>query len=270
MDKDEIRDNNLLIMKKAGINESQAKVYLALLEHGELSPVKLAKITGETRTNAYMICEKLLKLGLIRKIDGRKTTYSANHPVALEVLAEKRRKILTRNEQEVKQGVGNLIDLYYAQSERPSAKTLQGEEGIKEIFNDIIRTKKDTFLVRSQFDKKLDRKFLRNYREKRQALGINTYAITIDTENGRKHILEGRDQETLFHRTIIDKKRYTAPVEIDVYGDKTAFVSFGETQTSFIISSPAIAEAMRQICQIIIEDNRAYSDSIIAGIKRSR
>ena len=60
------------ILRKAGLTESQAKGYLALIEHGSLSPVELAEKTGETRTNGYMICEKLEKLGLATKKDDKK------------------------------------------------------------------------------------------------------------------------------------------------------------------------------------------------------
>ena len=43
------------ILRKAGLTESQAKGYLALIEHGALSPAELAEKTGENRTNGYMI-----------------------------------------------------------------------------------------------------------------------------------------------------------------------------------------------------------------------
>ena len=65
------------ILRKAGLTESQAKGYLALIENGELSPVELAEKTGESRTNGYMICERLEKLGLATKKDGQKAGFYA-------------------------------------------------------------------------------------------------------------------------------------------------------------------------------------------------
>lgn len=55
------------ILRKAGLTESQAKGYLALIEHGQLTPVQLAEHTGESRTNGYQVCEKLVSLGLATK-----------------------------------------------------------------------------------------------------------------------------------------------------------------------------------------------------------
>ena len=49
---------------KLGLTASQANGYLALVEHGSLSPVELAAHTSESRTNGYQICDKLEALGL--------------------------------------------------------------------------------------------------------------------------------------------------------------------------------------------------------------
>ena len=50
----------------------------------------------------------------------------------------------------------------------------------------------------------------------------------------------------------MDVEDYTSPMEIMVYGDKVAMIAFGETQMATIITSPIIAEAMRQILKILI------------------
>jgi len=240
------------ILKKAGLTESQAKGYLALIENGELTPNELAQITGETRTNAYAIVDKLVSFGLATKKDSSKAIYIANHPSTVETLAERRRKALVKNEQEVKRGISPLVDLFYAHNELPGTRVLQGIEGIKEVYADTLRTKKDIYLVRTTADvPDLGLEFLEKYREKRAATGIHTYGITTYTKYGHKASIDGTDEAMLFIRTFIPDNSYTAPVEIDIYGDKVAFISFGETQMATIINSPTIAEAMRQIIKIV-------------------
>lgn len=242
------------ILKKAGLTESQAKGYLALVENGDLTPGELAKITGETRTNAYAIVDKLISLGLVTKKDSSKAIYAANHPSAIETLAERRRKALVKNEQEVKQGLSPLIDLFYASHELPGARTLQGIDSIKEVYSDILRTKKDIYLLRSIADvPDLDLNYLNNYKIKRASLNIHTHALTPHTEIGHQNATNGDDEKMLFIRTFYPNQSYTAPVEIDVYGDKVAFIAFGETQMTTIITSPPIAEAMRQIIKLYTE-----------------
>lgn len=244
---------NTTILKKAGLTESQAKGYLALIEYGALSPAELAEKTGESRTNGYMICEKLEKLGLATKKDGTKATYTPNHPSALEALAERRRKILMRNEQEVKNNLSPLIDMFYQFSEMPGTRTLQGIDGIKQVYADTLKLKQDIYFLRTTADEvDMGLEYLNNYRKQRAGLGIHTYALTPSTKSARERLGSDEDANMLFHRTLLTENSYTAPVEVDVYGDKVAFISFGETQMATIIDSPPIAEAMRQIIQLLI------------------
>ncbi len=241
------------ILKKAGLTESQAKGYLALVEHGESTPAELAEYTGETRTNAYAIVDKLEKLGLAIKKDSNKTKYTAAHPSAIENLAEKRRKIMAKNEQEIKTNISSLIDMFYSFNELPGVRTLEGIDGIKTAYADTLKERKDIYLLRTIHDSKLnvDREYWSKYRKNRAELGINTYAITPVTELAKSH-LENEDEQMLFHRTFLpNNSDYDAPVEIDVYGDKVALIAFGETEMATIINSPPIAEAMRQILQLL-------------------
>lgn len=240
------------IIRKAGLTESQAKGYLALIEHGMLTPTELADHTSESRTNAYMICEKLEKLGLASKTDAKKSTYKPSHPSALETLAEKRRKALVRNEQEVKGGLTSLIDLFYSSNELPGTRTLQGVDGIKEVYKDTLRTGQPIYLLRTIADiPDLGQDYLDSYREKRAGLGIVTYALTPDTDYARANLASGEDSRLLFHRTFLPDNTYTAPVEIDVYGTKVALIAFGDTQMATIIDSPPIAESMRQVLRLL-------------------
>lgn len=240
------------LLRKAGLTESQAKGYLALIEHGALSPADLSEKTGESRTNAYMICEKLESLGLITKKDAKKAIYTPNHPSALEALAEKRRKVLVRNEQEVKNNLSPLIDLFYTTNELPGTRTLQGIDGIKEVYKDTLRERKDIYLLRTTADTpSLGLEYLDNYRQKRAESNIHTYALTQKTDVGLQHQQSGEDEKMLFHRTFLPDNTYTAPVEIDVYGDKVALIAFGDTQMATIINSPPIANAMQQLLHLL-------------------
>lgn len=245
-------DELLGVVKKAGLNDAQAKVYLALVENGELTPTELAKITGESRENCYNIAKKLEDLKVVRNTGDKKAKYQALNPSSLEVIAERRRKIVQRNELELKEGMNSLMSLFYANNELPGSRTLQGMSGVKEAYFDALRTKKDVYLIRTVADKALgdddhEEDFLHQYREQLPKLGMHTYAITPDTAHARRSALNGRDEEVNFHRTFMPENAYTAPVAIHIYGDKVAFIAFGETQMTTIISSPAIAEAMRQL-----------------------
>ncbi len=179
------------------------------------------------------------------------------NPSALETLVEKRRKIMSKNEKFVKDNISTLLDIFYANNEMPGARTLEGIEGLKEAYLDSLRVKKDIYLLRTTaygiLSSETGDGFLDEYRRQLPILGIHTYALTSVNKDAIKHSRSGNDEATLYHRVWMPEEDYTAPVSIQAYGDKVAFISFGETQMATIITSPAIAEAVRQMIKIMMK-----------------
>jgi len=246
------------IIQKAGLSAPQAKTYLALVQNGALTPTQITEITGEKRTNTYALLEKLEKIRLVKKIDTKRATYEAAHPSSLEILAEKRRRFMAKNEQELKANISALTDIFYAHNETPGSKTLSGLDGIREVYRDASRTGETVYLLRTPADVEIT-DFITKYRREIVKKGIETYGLTQDTRKAREHIADGTDEKLLFHRTLMPKDAYPAPVSLMIYGPKVALISFGETQMSTIISSPTVAEAMRQIFEMLKNHwERAY------------
>lgn len=247
------------ILRKAGLTEAQASVYSCLLINGAMTPTEISKNTSQSRENCYMIAKKLVELGLIEQTSDKKSTYRVLNPTSLEILAEKRRKIVAKNEKFVKDNLSFLLDIFYANNEMPGARTLEGIAGIKEVYLDILRTKKDVYFLRTEADEGLWGKnkdlveFLDDYRKQRVILGMHVYALTPAAPKPIKHVRAGGDNAWNFERVWMPRDAYTASTEIQVYGDKVALIAYGETQMATIITSPIIAEAMRQILKIMME-----------------
>ena len=248
---------NLEILKKAGLSDAQAEIYNALLVNGAMTPTELAGVTSQSRENSYAIVKKLADLELVEQIKDKKIKYRVLNPSNLEMLVEKRRKVMVKNEKFVKDSISSLLDIFYANNEMPGARTLEGIDGIKEVFKDTLRVKKDIYLLRTIADAVLsgpeNGNYMHSYREQRALAGIHTYALTTVHPHSLKHAKTGRDMAVNYHRTWIPADAYTAPVEIDVYGDKVALLAFGETQMATIITSPVIAESMRQILKLMMD-----------------
>lgn len=250
------------ILRRAGLNEAQASVYECLLKNGAMTPTELASYTKQSRENCYMITKKLTELGLIERTGDKKAKYRVLNPSNLEIMVEKRRKIVAKNEKLVKENISSLLDIFYANNEMPGARTLEGIEGIKEVYKDNLRVKKDVYFIRTTADRALSGEendnFLHNYRDQLPLLGIHTYALTPVNRDAIKKVKMGRDEAINFHRTWMPEEDYMAPVQIQVYGDKVAMIAFGETQMATIITSPVIAEAMRQILKIMMKFYKKY------------
>ena len=234
------------LIQKAGLTRPQATIYLELVQNGKLTPAEIAERTGETRTNTYAILNKLEQLGLVRNVGKRVAQYQAENPANLEALAERRRKIASKNEQELKGGMSALIDMFYAANAAPGSRTLTGREGIREIHRDVINTGETVYLIRTPADSERD-DLITVFREQRAAKGIKTIALTPATPHAKQYMVDGTDKKYLFERTMMPLDAYESPVEIMIYGKKVALISYGETEIATIITSPLIAEAFREI-----------------------
>lgn len=245
------------LLQEIGLSRSQAITYLRLIEKGELTPPDVAKLTGESRSNSYMILQRLEELGLVEKVENlKKTTYQPLNPVALEQLAEERRKKTTQIEGQIKQAMPSMLSYYFSFTEKPGIRLLQGEAGLKEIYTDTLRTKQDIYFLRTPTEVQIlgDEFFLR-YKERRSKLGIKTFAYTKKTPFAQK--LSKDDAKNNMVRTWISEDDYTAPVEINVYGDKVAFLAFGGDVMGVIIQNPHIAESMRQVFRLVGKPKRS-------------
>jgi predicted transcriptional regulator len=243
-----------------GLNKTQAKAYLALVRHGSLTPPRLAEITGEKRTNAYVVLDKLVELGLAKRSDAKKKLeYRVENPVALEKLVKQHRDDALQREKLVKDSMPSLLNFFYAYSEQPGIRFFQGLDGLRQIYDDQLRTGKEVSFIRSTADTKLyGYDTMRMLRGKFSKHGIKRHAFSPDAEDipiDWKHT----DQPRLLERTWLGDS-YDASVEWSVYGNKVSIISFGEEAIGMIIESPQIADAMRQILALVDMGARARPD----------
>lgn len=237
------------ILTQLGLNRTQAKAYLTLVRHGSMSPPELAEATGETRTNAYSVLDQLVELGLAtRKEIKKKYQYRVENPVALEKLVKKHRDEALERERTVKNAMPSLLNFFYTYSEQPGVRFFQGKSDIEEIYKDTLRTGKDIMLIRAHGDRDImSMEFYKQHSEKRAKLGIKT---TILSEN--KAVWDGEtNRQLLIDRKMLPKDTYSSPVELMIYGNKVAMISFGEEVMGTIIESPQIATAMGQLYRLI-------------------
>ena len=119
------------LFQQLGITEKAAKIYITALSLGTASIQDLAQKSELKRPTTYLHVDELLSLGLLRKIPiGKKEYYTAVDPISLEQRAAQQlsavRHILPdlKRMQETAQG-------------KPSITILEGEKGIKQIYDEI-------------------------------------------------------------------------------------------------------------------------------------
>lgn len=239
------------ILQGIGLTEAQAKTYLRMLQVGEMTPPELAKDLHETRTNMYSILEQLeAKKLAVRSNAGKKITYRSTHPANLEAFVERRRNVILNWEYKLASILPGMTKSYFTTTEQPEVRFFQGREALERIYEDILETQQNFKLIMTPNGHDyMGEDFLKKFIKNRVKKKLKVEALTPDTPqaNHRKDI----DRKMLLTRTFYDPRAFDVPVEINIYGDKVAFLSFGDEVIGTIIHSPQIAKAMGELFNMI-------------------
>ncbi len=242
---------NTEILTKAGLSNTQAKAYIALIKNGSLSAPELSKLIEEKRTNCYMILDKLVELGLAeRKGSPKKYRYVPTNPTSVNRLVEGKRAEVIETEQQIKNAMPQLLSYFYTYSNQPGIRYFEGRNGILQMYEDQLKVKKDIYFIRSEGDVNLLGDKMYEIIEKRSKLGIHVHGIEEGSEK-LKHFSEENDERLGREMSFYPLGAYTEPVNLYTYGDKTAIISYGKEVVGTIIESPQIAAAMRQLFQLM-------------------
>ena len=176
----------------------------------------------------------------------KKLIYTCENPIALERLAKTNRDQALEQERKVQTAMPGLLNFFHTFSDQPGVRFFQGIDGIKDIYNDMLRTSQDVYVFRSRYDQDImGHEFFIKFKQKKADLGITTYFINPQENKAVWNAETDKKLRTI--RTQIAPELYTANVEICTYGNKVSIISFGEEIMGTIIESPQTAIAMKQI-----------------------
>jgi len=119
------------VLKRIGLDQKQALIYVKALELGEASMTELARATALKRPSVYLSVEKLLLKGLLSEATkGKRKMYAAIHPRRLVDIA----RLQSR---EVEEMLPELVALHNAPKEKPKIYVFEGEEGVKMLYREL-------------------------------------------------------------------------------------------------------------------------------------
>lgn len=173
-------DKLLENLKEFGLEENEAKVYLASLSLGPTTILNLSRHGEVKRTTVYEVVDSLEKKGLMKKeIHGFKTLYSPEHPERLENTLEAKRVLLSKV-------LPELEGKYHLKGTESSIKYYEGLSAIENIYDDLLKELKphDFYYAISNIAEwqGLDEEFfMKNHVEKRAKMLINTKLIFTDS-----------------------------------------------------------------------------------------
>lgn len=94
---------------KIGLNQTEAEIYIVLLENSRLTPANISKMTGINRTTVYAAASELLKKGIIEEdLSGKTKYFVAMSPEGLANYTERQIKEIKEKERIIKEIMPDL------------------------------------------------------------------------------------------------------------------------------------------------------------------
>lgn len=231
-------------IKKLGLSDKEAKVYLATLELGQAPAAEIASHSGVNRATTYVILEELRRKGLISSFEkGKKTYFSAEAPERLSNLFEIEERRLKENFAGLKKILPDLEKLYEIRGERPKVRFFEGKEGIASIREDILKTKTNFIYQFLPLDESY-RFFPLKSGSHREKMGEKLRKIHQKTIYFTK---KGKISRPGW-KFLPDRSFKT---EVVIYGGKAALVAHKEKLFGIIIEDPTMAETLKIIFETV-------------------
>ncbi|MEI7653545.1 MAG: helix-turn-helix domain-containing protein [bacterium] len=239
------------LLQTLGLTSNEAKVYELLLALGQVqASVLIAKLAPIPRATIYKSLYGLEAKGLVKQEDiHKKLHFSPLPPEHLLELSTAQFELQQRARDDLRSILPSLNSTYILSTEKPVVSTYEGVEGLKKIYEDTLLVGQEilAFVQVTQIDDTLHYWLESSYVKQRTKRKIHAKAI-ISGQGWTDDFID-RDPHEDRESVKVDDVLYPMHHEIDIYGDKVAFIHFkrGEPLIGIIIDHPRIAATMRSV-----------------------
>jgi|SRR3989344_6820128 len=238
-------------LKNIGLEDKEAKVYLAMLELGPSTVLEIAAKAEVTRPTAYVMIESLKKMGLVStQTRGKKQLFMGESPDQIKVNLDKEEKLIEQRKEELKQILPDLESFFKTSGERPEVRYLEGKEGILSIQTELLKCKERQIYGISSLDA-IMRVFPNHdteYVNRRVQGGIKSKFIYTSS---RGAFLKETDELQLRESKYIDPQKMPFEADIVIFDDNVAISSLVGDIGSMILKNDRIAQSMRSLFFLI-------------------
>lgn len=239
-----MKDSNLAaILQRLGVNDKEAKMYLACLELGSASVQEIAEKSGVKRTSIYNFLEDMKARGFISEVrHGKRILLVPEDPHMLLKKSEEQRK-------QLEEAMPEFMSIYNRPGEKPKVRFYQGVVGLKRIYEDTLMAGETIYLI-SDFEQMfsaIESDWMWQYAKRRTEKGIKAYSIAKEGLQAAK--VRAKDAEQLRETCFV--KEVNFETEINIYGDKVAMLSFRRPYAGVIIEDRAIAQTLLSMWKIV-------------------
>lgn len=169
-------------LQNSGLTQSQAEILNFLFQNKESKASIIAKKLKRPRGAVYKSLEELITLNLVARTDKANmvSIFRAEHPGKIEKFFEKQENNIRKNKSAYLSILPDMISDFNLSSNKPGIKFLEGNDGIKKVINDTLKSKTTvyTFIdAESLKDDKILQEINKEYIKKREKRKLNKKII---------------------------------------------------------------------------------------------
>jgi sugar-specific transcriptional regulator TrmB len=242
-------------LEEIGLNRSESKAYLALLELGSASAGAITDKSQVSPSKIYGVLERLLKKGLASYILKAKTRYySPASPEKLKDYLEKEQEMVLRRGERLSAMLPALKRFQKASEDHQEAEIFVGFPAMKNAYHTMYdRAKKgDTHLVFLRSEKEESKPeavlFFNRLHKKAVEMGLSRRLLSRDTPVDRELYTRGAYSERKG-----DEVRFAGicPEGVNIINDQVLFMHLAERPICVLITSRQMAGDYRQLFEEI-------------------
>ncbi|MBU0466217.1 MAG: hypothetical protein KJ718_04625 [Nanoarchaeota archaeon] len=248
---------NTQILQEIGLNSSEARVYLALLDLGDSTRKYIVHESGIAGSKVYDILSKLQEKGLVSVYINDKVKHfkPTNPKQILSYLEEKKEKIL-EIEKQTKSIIPALLEKFNSSKEDQEVELLSGMKGLEIIFREQVETLKKgetcyviggTWGSETEMEKRVQM-FFEKVHVMRNEKGIKTKMLF---NYNQKETTSKLYSSKRFSGTMTKYIEHTSPVAINLYRDRTIIIIFGKKVSSIYIHSQDVANSFLEYFNLL-------------------
>lgn len=252
-------ENNL---KEIGLNNKEIRVYLTLLKSGTNKAGFIAKLIDMPKTSILDILNKLIQKSLVTKFKKKNAYFfTAYEPGKILDILNKQEEDIKNLKEKIKKILPWLNSLQNIASQKPQIEYLEGKKGLIDAFEDTLRIPKKNIFVYGSVNAQASNlpEIFPEYFDRRIKKKISTTCLIPATLPSLSECLLN-DQRHL-RKTYYLPKEMELPIEINIYENNTAIMSF-EEKFAVIIRSKLIADCLKIIFQLAFDGAQKYDKKI--------
>lgn len=224
----------------AGLSEAEARIYLIMLQKGEMTAGAIAKAVGFHRRTVYDVLERLLEKGLVsRTIQNNIQFFSAAEPQRLKDYFSEKIAL-------VDELIPKLTATKFSEDVKDPVRFFKGKYGLKTIFEDQISEGKpiQVFSASPQAYE-LFKFYFKWWDQRRKEKKISVKAI-FSTD------MKAKLKKIPLSEIRFLPERYLGPTSINIYAGKVAQIMWdNDNPFAVVVHSKEMADNYRNFFELL-------------------